>query len=67
MRAHFALFLNSADKEAGRPDTTGGGLGVAVCGPNELTREAQNAVALLSPAQMKRLGGISLHTEHFCL
>ncbi|KZW01965.1 hypothetical protein EXIGLDRAFT_760198 [Exidia glandulosa HHB12029] len=67
MRSHMALFLNGSDKEAGNLAATGGGLGVAVCGPNDLIREGQNTIATLSPAQVKRLGGVSLHTEHFSL
>jgi len=44
-----------------------GGVGVCASGPGNLTREAANAVARLSPVHGKRVGGIALHTEVFSL
>jgi len=71
MKTHLAPFLStSPDNEAASPSPSaraGGGLAIAVCGPRALTNEAQNTVALLSPAQMRRLGGVELHVEHFSL
>lgn len=67
MKSHLSLFLTaSGDKETATLPS-GGGLGMAVCGPADLTREAQNTMARLTPAQMLLLGGVSLHTEQFSL
>jgi len=44
-----------------------GGVGVCASGPESLTRDAANAVARLTPVHGKRVGGIALHTEVFCL
>lgn len=44
-----------------------GGVGVCASGPESLTREAANAVARLAPIHGRRVGGIALHTEAFCL
>ena len=44
-----------------------GGVGVCASGPEGLTREAANAVARLAPVHGRRVGGIALHTEVFCL
>ncbi|KAF8913656.1 hypothetical protein CPB85DRAFT_1375526 [Mucidula mucida] len=43
----------------------GGGVGVVASGPESLTREASNAVARLSMARGRELGGVALHTEMF--
>ncbi|KAM0754611.1 hypothetical protein T439DRAFT_309389 [Meredithblackwellia eburnea MCA 4105] len=42
-----------------------GGLAVAVCGPGHMVAEMRNAVARVPLAKQVRIGGISLHTEHF--
>ena len=44
-----------------------GGVGVCASGPETLTREAANAVAILAPTHGTRVGGIGLHTEVFSL
>jgi len=48
-------------------DTFGGGLGVAASGPESLTTSVRNAVAGVSLAQVRRLGGVELHTEAYTL
>ncbi|KAK0450521.1 iron reductase [Desarmillaria tabescens] len=45
----------------------GGGVGVCVCGPESLIREASNAVARLGMTRSGELGGVGLHTELFSM
>lgn len=45
----------------------GGGLALAVSGPESLTAEALNSVAALSLAEQRRAGGVGIHTEVFAL
>lgn len=45
----------------------GGGLAVCASGPEDLTREASNAVARLGMTRGAELGEIGLHTESFSL
>lgn len=48
-------------------ESEGGGIALAVSGPESLTTEALNTVASLSMAQQRSTGGVSLHTEVFAL
>ncbi|KAI0295169.1 iron reductase [Multifurca ochricompacta] len=50
-----------------RMGTGRGGVGVCASGPESLTRETANAVAILAPVHARRVGGIALHTEVFSL
>ncbi|KAF9241279.1 iron reductase [Melanogaster broomeanus] len=45
----------------------GGGVAVCACGPESLTREAQNAVARLGVRRGLELGGVAIHVENFTL
>jgi len=47
--------------------SVGGGLAIAASGPLSLTEEAQNTVAGIKAADVRRVGGVGLHTELFCL
>jgi len=50
------------------PAAAGGGLAVCASGPQDLTREAANAVAALSASRKGReLGSIALHTEVYAI
>ncbi|PBK65298.1 iron reductase [Armillaria solidipes] len=49
----------------GEKEQLGGGVGVCVCGPESLIREASNAVARLGMRMSGELGGVGLHTELF--
>lgn len=50
------------------PAAVGGGLAVCASGPQDLTREAANAVAALSASRKGReLGSIALHTEVYAI
>lgn len=46
---------------------SGGGVAVCASGPENLTREAQNAVARIGLTTSIEVGGIALHTELFSL
>ncbi|KZS95926.1 iron reductase [Sistotremastrum niveocremeum HHB9708] len=48
-------------------DSEGGGIALAVSGPESLTTEALNTVASLSLAQQRSTGGVAVHTEVFAL
>jgi ferric-chelate reductase len=54
------------DVETGRV-RSGGGVAVAVSGPQSLIAEAQNAIARVPIGRTKSLGGLALHTEVFSL
>ncbi|KAF8527870.1 iron reductase [Hysterangium stoloniferum] len=56
--------VESGKRNRGRGD---GGLAVAVSGPEALTSEAQNVVARVPVSQIRKMGGLALHTEIFSL
>ena len=60
---------DESEREAGAAERAvcRGGVGVCASGPENLTREAANAVARLGPVHGRRVGGIALHTEVFSL
>ncbi len=51
----------------GEQSRLGGGVGVCVCGPESLVREASNTVARLGMTRSRELGGVGLHTELFSM
>ena len=50
-----------------RQTGAGGGLAIAVSGPESLTREARNAVAGMSLADRRQAGEVAIHTEAFAI
>jgi hypothetical protein len=55
------------DIEKRRRGDVGGGLAVAVSGPETLSTEARNAIASMSLAEHRRFGKVSIHTEVFAI
>ncbi|SJL02859.1 uncharacterized protein ARMOST_06199 [Armillaria ostoyae] len=66
-RPRFGKVLGDLVKtpDEGEKGRLGGGVGVCVCGPESLVREASNAVARLGMTRSGELGGVGLHTELF--
>ncbi len=58
----------SCETHTPSPAAAGGGLAVCASGPQDLAREAANAVAALSTSRKGReLGSIALHTEVYAV
>jgi len=59
--------LNCDDVEKGVSSGVGGGLAVAVSGPESLSTEARNAIASMTMSQRRRFGKVDIHTEVFAV
>jgi len=59
--------LGSGDIEKGAFPNVGGGLAVAVSGPDSLTTETRNAIASMSMMERRRFGKVDIHTEVFAI
>ena len=57
--------VESDDIEKRAEVEIGGGLAVAVSGPESLTTEVRNAIASMSLAEQRRFGKVSIHAEVF--
>jgi hypothetical protein len=59
--------IECEDVEKGAYSGVGGGLAVAVSGPESLSTETRNAIASMTMSQRRRFGKVDIHTEVFAI